>query len=273
MPELPEAETVARQLCKRLSGSVISDCWTGREDIVREGYSSIGWYTGARVVSAWRLGKSVVLEVVKGCEGRFFVFELGMTGLLFFTPLDPYYRKHTHLTLFLTGPVPALHYWNPRRFGRVYLLNRNGLKRFAARRFGVDPLVVSLDEFRDLLRMRRGRLKPLLMHQQIIAGIGNIYANEILFRARLHPYRIAARLRIPAIKRLYDMMREVLQLAIEHGGSSVRDFLAPDGTKGRYTQHHMIYNKAGRPCPHCGKTIRRLRGERSSFICMNCQRM
>lgn len=272
MPELPEAETVARQLRERLSGAVITDCWIGRRDIIREGFGSLGWYHGARLVTASRVGKSVVLHAEKASEVRFLIFELGMTGLLFFTLLDPSYRKHTHLALSLTGPVPALHYWNPRRFGRVYLLDQTGLAGFAARRFGHDPLQITWPEFREMVGMRRGRLKALLMHQQVIAGIGNIYANEILYRARLHPDRIAGRLNARAVKRLYETMRDVLQQAIADGGSSVRDFLAPDGTKGEYRKSHLIYNKAGQPCPGCGGIIRRLRGERSSFVCLSCQR-
>jgi formamidopyrimidine-DNA glycosylase len=111
------------------------------------------------------------------------------------------------------------------------------------------------------------------MHQQVIAGIGNIYANEILYRARLHPYRTASRLQAPSVRRLYDSMRDVLREAIEAGGSSVRDFLAPDGAKGEYWKRHRVYNKAGLPCPSgCGGTIRRLKGERSSFYCPACQR-
>lgn len=273
MPELPEAETVARRLRERLIGAVITDCLVGRDDIIREGLSTLSWYRGARLASAGRLGKSVVLECEKGGDRRVLVFELGMTGLLFFTLPDLSYRKHTHLTLSLTGSVPTLYYWNPRRFGRVYLLDRSGLERYAARRFGCDPLTVGWDEFRALVGGRRGRLKALLMHQQVIAGIGNIYANEILYRARLHPYRTASRLRAPAIRRLYDSMRVVLREAIEAGGSSVRDFLAPDGTKGEYRKRHRVYDKAGLPCPSgCGGTIRRLKGERSSFYCPACQR-
>src|SRR5207249_11585894 len=166
-------------------------------------------------------------------ETRYLVFELGMTGLLFFTLLDPSYRKHAHLTLSLTGLVPALYYWNPRRFGRVYLLDGPGLARFAKRRFGCDPLTVSWEDFRGIVARRRGRLKALLMHQQVIAGIGNIYANEILYRARQHPYRVASRLKTQTIRRLYDAMQEVLLDAIRDCGSSVRDFLAPDGTEGQ----------------------------------------
>ncbi|OLB64766.1 MAG: hypothetical protein AUH96_09420, partial [Nitrospirae bacterium 13_2_20CM_2_61_4] len=185
MPELPEAETVARQLREQLTGAVIMDCWIGREDIIRDGFSCLGWYHGARLITASRLGKCVILHAEKASETRFLIFELGMTGLLFFTLLNPSYRKHTHLTLALSGPVPALHYWNPRRFGRVYLVDQKGLRHFAARRFGRDPLSVTWPEFREMVAARRGRLKALLMHQQVIAGIGNIYANEILYRARL----------------------------------------------------------------------------------------
>jgi formamidopyrimidine-DNA glycosylase len=111
------------------------------------------------------------------------------------------------------------------------------------------------------------------MHQQVIAGIGNIYANEILFRARLHPYRTASRLRTAAIRRLYETMRAVLHEAIELGGSSIRDFVAPDGTQGRYKERHLVYGKDGQPCPRlCGKKIRRVIAERSSFYCPACQR-
>jgi formamidopyrimidine-DNA glycosylase len=271
VPELPEAETVARHLRHRLTGAVIEKCWIGRRDIVREGYASREWYIGARLITATRLGKCVLVEAEKAGERRFLIFELGMTGMLFFTLLNESYRKHTHLTLSLTGSVPSLHYWNPRRFGRVHMVDAAGLQHFSSRRFGTDPLTVSWDEFRSLIHGRRGRLKSLLLQQQQIAGIGNIYANEILFRARLHPYRRAGSMRSNTLRRLYDTMRGVLQQAIEDGGSSVRDFLAPDGTKGEYTRRHLVYNKAGQSCPACGRTIRRLQAERSSFICPSCQ--
>ena len=171
------------------------------------------------------------------------------------------------------GRESELRYWNPRRFGRLSLLDRAGLDRYRARRFGVDPLTVPRDEFVRLMQARRGRLKPLLMHQQVIAGIGNIYANEMLFRARLHPNREVSRLRKATIIRLYDTMQTVLREAISCGGSSVKDFFAPDGTEGQYKQHHLVYGKEGQPCPNrCGRIIRRLQSERSSFVCPTCQR-
>jgi len=276
MPELPEAEVVARQLRVRLLGATIKECWVGREDIVRRGFDTLDWYRGARVAAIDRHGKSVAIALEKEQERRYLVAELGMTGLLLFGPLAPRYQKHTHLVLTLDGgQVSDLRYWNPRRFGRLYLLNRPGLEQFVSRRFGCDPLTVSSEEFCSLVRGRRGRLKPLLMHQQVIAGIGNIYANEILFRARLHPARQAGRVNEPALRRLYRVMQQVLVQAIKDGGSSVRDFFAPDGSEGRYKRRHLVYGKDGCRCPSgCGGTIRRLRGtdQRSSFYCPVCQR-
>ena len=273
MPELPEAEVVTRQLRNRVLGATLKDSWIGRPDIVRQGLETLDWYRGTCIAAVGRQGKSVVLTFTRGEESRYLIAELGMTGLLLFQP-PVRFHKHTHVVLSLAGGEESeLHYWNPRRFGRIYLLDRSELDRFVERRFGCDPLSVSWEEFHRVVKGRRGRLKALLMHQQIIAGIGNIYANEILFRSRLHPYRVASSLRTPAIRRLYHVMQDVLTDAIVHGGSSVRDFIAPDGTEGQYKRRHLVYNKTGVPCPnHCGKTVRRLVGERSSFYCPSCQR-
>jgi formamidopyrimidine-DNA glycosylase len=276
MPELPEAEVVATQLRARMLGAAIKECWVGRDDIVRQGIESLEWYRGAKVTGVARYGKSVAIELEKEQDTRYLVAELGMTGLLLFGPLAPRYQKHTHLVLTLDGGQASdLRYWNPRRFGRLYLLDRPGLERFVSRRFGCDPLTVSWEDFHALVRGRRGRLKPLLMHQQVIAGIGNIYANEILFRARLHPARQAGRVSEPALRRLYRVMKQVLGRAIEDGGSSVRDFFAPDGSEGRFKRRHLVYGRAGKRCPSgCGAVIRRLRGtdQRSSFYCPVCQK-
>ena len=274
MPELPEAEVVARQIRTHLLGAQLNDCWVGRADIVREGLPTLPWYLGACLEGVERYGKSVALGFQKGNELRYVVAELGMTGLLLFRATQTKYPQHVHVRMSFTGGRETeLRYWNPRRFGRVSLLDQAGLDRYRARRFGVDPLTVTRDEFISLMEARRGRLKPLLMHQQVIAGIGNIYANEVLFRTKLHPNREVRRLRRAAIIRLYDTMQTVLRDAIFCGGSSVKDFFAPDGTEGHYKQHHLVYGKEGQRCPNsCGRVIRRLQSERSSFVCPTCQR-
>ncbi|HSL02099.1 MAG TPA: bifunctional DNA-formamidopyrimidine glycosylase/DNA-(apurinic or apyrimidinic site) lyase [Nitrospiraceae bacterium] len=274
MPELPEAEVVAQQIRAYLLGAQLNDCWVGRADIVREGLPTISWYHGAVVKEVERYGKSVALGFQKESELRYVVAELGMTGLLLFRATQTKHPQHVHVRMSFTGGRESeLRYWNPRRFGRLSLLDQAGLDRYRARRFGVDPLTVPHDEFVRLMQARRGRLKPLLMHQQVLAGIGNIYANEILFRTKLHPNREVSRLRKATIEMLYDVMQTVLREAISCGGSSVKDFFAPDGTEGQYKRRHLVYGKEGQLCPNrCGRIIRRLQSERSSFVCPTCQR-
>lgn len=273
MPELPEAEVAAQQIRAHLLGATLTETWIGRADIVREGYRDRTWYLGSELRSVQRFGKSVALGFSKDDQVRYLVAELGMTGLLLFSSTQPKYPQHIHVEMrFTGGRESALRYWNPRRFGRLSLLDQGGLDGYVARRFGCDPLTVSWEAFHQLIRTRRGRLKPLLMHQQSIAGIGNIYANEILFRAGLHPNALANHLPVAKVEGLYQMTRQVLQEAIACGGSSVRDFFAPDGSEGRFRQRHLVYGKEGLPCPNqCGQIIRRLQSERSSFFCPACQ--
>lgn len=273
MPELPEAEVVARQIRERLCGAILTDTWIGRADIVREGYLERSWYPDSVLRSAVRFGKSVALGFEREGETRYIVAELGMTGLLLFPSARPRFPQHVHVRLSFSGAAESeLRYWNPRRFGRLSMLDQLGLNNYLARRFGCDPLTVSWEEFHKIIKARSGRLKVLLMHQQAIAGIGNIYANEILFRAGLHPDAQASRLPIAKIEQLFDVTREVLQEAITCGGSSVRDFFAPDGKEGEFKRRHLVYGKAGAPCPNgCGRTIKRLMSERSSFFCPTCQ--
>lgn len=273
MPELPEAEVVAQQIRSRLLGARLVETWVGRADIVREGLRTLSWYHGGSLGSVERYGKSVALGFQKAGELRYLVAELGMTGLLLFESVSIKHPQHVHVRLSFTGGRESeLRYWNPRRFGRLSLLDPVGLKRYVSRRFGRDPLQVTREEFASLLNGRRARLKPLLMHQQTIAGIGNIYANEILFRAGLHPNQLASRLRPDRIEQLYEITQAVLREAIACGGSSVRDFFAPDGSEGHFKRYHRVYGKEGQPCPNqCGRIIRFLRSERSSFYCPKCQ--
>lgn len=273
MPELPEAEVVARQIRTRLSGAMLMETWIGRSDIVRVGLAERNWYVGSVLTSALRFGKSVALGFERQGETRYITAELGMTGLLLFPSARPRFPQHIHARMTFAGASESeLRYWNPRRFGRLSMLDRQGLKDYVDRRFGCDPLSVSREEFVRIIKGRSGGLKLLLMHQQVIAGIGNIYANEILFRAGLHPNVKANRLSVRRIEHLFRVTREVLETAIACGGSSVRDFFAPDGSKGEFKRRHLVYGKEGAPCPNqCGHVIQRLQSERSSFLCPSCQ--
>lgn len=275
MPELPEAEVAARQLRARLIGAHVAGVFVGRTDIIREGGDTGAWYPESRVTAVERYGKSVVIEFQKARNTRYVVAELGMTGLLLFPEVAIKFPRHVHYTMRFDPPsAGSLRYWNPRRFGRLSLLDRAGLDCYLARRFGCDPLRVTSAEFFQILQKYRRRLKTLLMHQQVIAGIGNIYANEALFRAGLHPDVIASRLAPSAAYRLHHELQIILRQAIECGGSSVKDFFAPDGSEGTFKQHHLVYGKEGLPCPRkCGTEIQRIQSERSSFICTTCQKL
>ncbi len=274
MPELPEAEVVRRQLHAAMVGATINHIRVGREDIVRQGVESLAWYSVSHITAVQRHGKSVVLVCERGAEKRVVVAELGMTGLLLFTREAIPSAKHVHMIMSLAnGPQPELWYWNARRFGRLYLLDQEAWKDYRQRRFGRDPFTMTGDEFVHLIRSCRGRIKAALLNQHRIAGIGNIYANEALFRSGIHPYARGCRLSKRRIRTLFETMQRVLEEAIAMGGSSIRSFVAPDGTPGQFQRRHLVYQKTGSPCPNgCGTRIRTLMDERSSFVCATCQK-
>ncbi|GJL56272.1 MAG: formamidopyrimidine-DNA glycosylase [Nitrospirales bacterium] len=274
MPELPEVEVILNQLRVHIGGSTIHEFHIRRSDIIQTGLSTHHWYRGSRITDITRKGKSLIFTCTKNQDIRYMVAELGMTGLFLFHSASAGYHKHIHLTFtFPSSHESTLHYWNPRRFGRVYLFDAEHVHQFTQRRFGVDPLSLSQENFYDRIHRTRGRLKAFLLNQHNLAGIGNIYANEILYDARIHPHTQGCRLSKAAIARLYDSMHTILRKAIRSGGSSIRDFRAPDGTRGQYQKQHVIYQKTGRPCVRgCPTTIRRLVTERRSFYCPMCQK-
>ena len=274
MPELPEAEVVRRQLHAAVVGATIEQIWIGRDDIIRQGIESRSWYAGARVVEVQRHGKSVALVCEREAEKRVVVAELGMTGLLLLTRASVPSAKHVHMIMRLAnGPQPEVWYWNARRFGRVSLLDQKAWTAYRQRRFGRDPFTMTDEEFVDVIKSCRGRVKAVLLNQHRIAGIGNIYANELLFRSGIHPHARGCRLSKRRIRVLFETMQRVLEEAIRMGGSSIRDFVAPDGTRGQFQGRHLVYQKTGARCPNgCGTRIHGLRGERASFVCPACQK-
>ena len=156
MPELPEAEVVARQIRSRLLGAQLRDVWVGRDDIVREGLTTLSWYPGANLQSVERFGKSIAFGFTNHGVCCYLVAELGMTGLLLFQSAPVKHPQHIHLKMvFEAAHEPELRYWNPRRFGRLSLLDKAGLEQYLARRFGVDPLSVSQRDFVRVLRERQ----------------------------------------------------------------------------------------------------------------------
>ena len=274
MPELPEVEVILQQLKAHSLGGTIESFTIHRSDIVRTGQEIIPWLSRSKITDLYRKGKCIIFICTKSGTSRAILSELGMTGLWFFQSTLASSRQHLHAHLTLSGAqATELHYWNPRRFGRLWFFELSELEAFVQRRFGPEALDIREHQFIQLLQTCRGRLKPFFLNQHRLAGLGNIYANEVLFRARIHPHAACYQLRTQSCRRLYHTMQEVLQEAMAAGGSSIRDFLAPNGSPGRFQEFHQVYHKEGLPCPHgCPSLIKRIQSERSSFYCATCQK-
>ena len=282
MPELPEVETVARALRPRVVGARIAGTRTNWLKTLRSGDPAAfaAAVVGREIVEATRRAKLVVLELD---DGRAITIHLKMTGQLFVVPAasaeDAYVRA---VIAFDDGR--ELRFRDIRKFGRIGIASRDvttgdlvgelgGPKTF--RGFGPEPLdpAFTLATFRRRIRGRRGRLKSLLMDQAFIAGVGNIYADEALWAAKIHPLRTAQKLRPADERRLYEHLRRLLAEAVERRGSSIDDYTAPDGD-GSMQEHLAVYGRMGEPCERCGRPIRRLfLGGRGTHFCSWCQRL
>jgi len=271
MPELPEVETVARDLRPLITGATIVDATTLWARTLR-GITPETFATGVagrRIEGVSRRGKQVVVSL----DGdAFLTIHLKMTGQLFVvrqgTQDDPYVRLVLELE-----DGREIRFRDIRKFGRVGLYVAAGDDPFATT--GPEPLADSftVTAFRRLIRGRKGRLKPLLLDQSFIAGVGNIYADEALWAARLHPLRSARSLRPADERRLWLELRRILAEAVIRRGSSIDDYTAPDGD-GEMQDHLRVYQRAGEPCIRCGRPIRRIVvGGRATHFCSWCQRL
>src|SRR5512146_2938992 len=283
MPELPEVETVARDLRglvvgARIAGVRVSWLRTLRSEDPEAFAAAV---VGRTIVGTSRRAKLVVLELD---DGGAITIHLKMTGQLFVVPATRPEDGYVRLVLAFDDGR-ELRFRDIRKFGRVGLARRDpdaggdlrgelgGTRTFKG--FGPEPLdaAFTVRAFNRRLRARKGRLKPLLMDQAFIAGIGNIYADEALWAARLHPLRSAATLRAGDPGRLYRHLRAILGEAVERRGSSVDDYTAPDGD-GSMQEHLLVYQRAGEPCARCGRPVRRIViGARSTHFCSWCQRL
>jgi len=281
MPELPEVETIARELRPLVVGRTIVDVWLDWPNQVKHLSPDefIAGVRGREILGVERRAKWLVLAL---SGDAVLIIQVKMTGQLYVLAPDAPRDKHVHV-VFSLDSGRELRLRDTRKFGRVGLYRRDvaGVvlgaggagELFAA--FGPEPLddAFTLAHFRRRLRARRARLKTLLMDQAFVAGVGNIYADEALWRARLHPLRSAAGLRPDQERELYRSLRDVLAEAVERRGSSVDDYRAPSGM-GEMQNHLNVYGRAGKPCPRCGRPTRRIIvGARSSHFCSWCQRL
>ena len=277
MPELPEVETVRRGLERLVVGRRIQGVEVGRERTVRRTsrQALIDGLTGTTLTTAGRRGKYLLCPLDSGDA---LMIHLRMTGQVLLVEPGADRPLHTHVILHF-GDADLL-FVDPRTFGEmvVYDPDHVATELPEVARLGVDPLVddPGPDELSALLRRRSTKLKPLLLDQHVIAGIGNIYADEILHAARLHPEMPASSLRRRDVVAMDQAMRRILTESIRSGGSTLSDFGYVDmmGEGGSYQDSHRVYGHAGERCSTCGRGfIRRITsGGRSTFFCPVCQR-
>jgi formamidopyrimidine-DNA glycosylase len=271
MPELPEVETVANGVHARIHGQTVLSVWTSNkpqtfksppEEIVEV-------LTGSRIERVYRVGKTIVCDLRKsGKQGQFLV-HLGMTGRLLVSEAEVSLPPHTHAVLGLSGGK-ELRFVDARRFGRLSVVSEVE-ERYAGP--GTEPLTIPLEDFVELFRGRKTPIKAALLNQSLLHGVGNIYADESLFRGGVRPKRHAGRLTRAELARLREALIEVLTHAIELGGSSVSDYVDADGVRGFFQLEHKVYMRTGEPCLVCGDPIKKIVvGGRSTHFCVNCQR-
>src|ERR1035437_592185 len=271
MPELPEVETVVRGLRKSLPGRTIVEVRLGHADFVDDPSLLADLLPGKRIAEVARLGKFICIRLESAPEsGLNFIIHLGMTGQLTVCRASHPIGTHTHC-FFALDDGRELRYRDIRRFGRMLVIPESGMDEFLGH-LGKEPLEISAEEFCGDFSTRRTRIKALLLDQRVLRGIGNIYADESLFRARLHPARIAASLRKKQLLALHRAVREILEDAIRFRGSSISDYVDARGERGKYQQRHRVYQRTGKPCFRCRKKIRRvIVAGCSSHFCPRCQ--
>jgi len=288
MPELPEVETIARGLAGCVAGDVIDSVWLGAkpEPLKSRAVEIIDTLESKRIAQVRRVGKHLVFDLEPGEQTSLparrggakraktsttrpvpaqWIVHLGMTGRMLVCSADQPVAKHTHAIARLASGR-ELRFVDPRRFGRLSVAR-------GFRAPGSEPLEVEGESFVKLFRGRKTPIKSALLNQKLLSGVGNIYADESLFRAAIRPRRRAASLSREKLRRLYRALQEVLEEAIALGGSSVSDYVGADGEEGMFQLEHRVYGREAQPCLVCKTPIRRLViAGRSSHYCPRCQR-
>lgn len=282
MPELPEVETIARGVDVRVRGDRIAEAWFGShpEPLKTPAVRQAKGLVERRILSVHRTGKHIVVELGVQSEertatrdrevGAQWIVHLGMTGRLLVTTPDAPVAKHTHARLRLESGR-ELRFVDARRFGRLEFRDLSKRSGFAGP--GAEPLTIHSGEFAELFRGRKLAIKAALLNQSLLAGVGNIYADESLFRAGIRPRRRAGKLSREQLERLRLSLKQVLEHAIRLGGSSVSDYVDAEGAKGFFQLEHYVYQRMGEPCRNCGSRIKRIVvAGRSTHYCARCQR-
>jgi formamidopyrimidine-DNA glycosylase len=271
VPELPEVETIARGLAMRVSGDVVESVWLGSkpEPLKSPAAEIAAVLQSKKILGVRRSGKHIVFDLMPAAGADAspsqWIVHLGMTGRLLVCSPEAEVVKHTHAILRLASGR-ELRFVDPRRFGRLAVI-----EEFTPP--GEEPLAISAADFAALFRGRKTPIKSALLNQKLLSGVGNIYADEALYRAAVRPRRRTASLTKDELMRLHKGLKQVLQEAIRLGGSSISDYVNSDGEEGFFQLKHRVYGREGEPCRKCGTAIKRVViAGRSSHYCPKCQR-
>jgi formamidopyrimidine-DNA glycosylase len=266
MPELPEVQTVVTTLAPRVLRRWIQRVVHVRGDMVTApaGFDLTAALAGRTIDHLTRRGKRIVFQLD---DGHALFIHLGMTGRLSVVDRDTPVEIHTHLRLDIGGGK-ELRFRDPRRFGEIRWLGRS----LGEEKMGPEPLTMKAADLAARLRKTKRAIKNALMDQSVVAGLGNIYVDESLFDAGIHPLKPAHRLTSQQVATLTKSIKKVLRKAIRHRGSTVRDYVDAEGGKGAFQRLHNVYDRAGKPCPQCKMPIKRIvLGGRSTHFCPSCQ--
>jgi formamidopyrimidine-DNA glycosylase len=267
LPELPEVETITASLRAKIRGAIIERIVIGHPSFVRDAHGAAAHLAGSRIAEVLRQGKRITIRLDPPAR---VVCHLGMTGRIHVVSAESQSAPHTHLRIRLDDGARELRFCDARRFGGVWILGEKSETALAT--LGPDALDLELAELERILRRER-QIKALLLDQRAISGLGNIYCDEALFAARIHPRTIAARISRARVGDLHRALRRILRDAIRHRGSTLRDYATVEGGSGRFQSKHLVYGRKGRPCTRCGAAIRRIQAAgRSSHVCPRCQR-
>jgi formamidopyrimidine-DNA glycosylase len=295
MPELPEVETIARGLAKRVTGDVVESVWLGqkKEPLKSPASEIAATLEHSGITAVRRMGKHIVFDLEKNGVARApspaksqathrkaksteaaaaikkaqWIVHLGMTGRLQVCEPQTKVEKHTHAILTLSSGR-ELRFVDPRRFGRISVAKTADFEAG-----GIEPLEIDLEQFIALFRGRKTPIKSALLNQKLLRGVGNIYANESLFRAGIRPRRRASSITREQLAKLFVAVQEVLKEAIALGGSSISDYVDADGEEGFFQLQHRVYDREAEPCLVCKTPIKRIViAGRSSHYCPKCQK-
>jgi formamidopyrimidine-DNA glycosylase len=272
MPELPEVETIAGGLKNTLVGRKIEDVKVVFPGIVKEDWRNFRrQVVQTKVIGVRRRGKFILIDL---SNSNTILIHLGMTGSCLFLRRSSPPNKHDHLRVTLSRSQKELRYNDQRKFGRIKSFSTSNQGSISdLRKLGPEPLEISATDFVDLLRKRKGRIKPALLNQQIIAGLGNIYADESLFEAGIHPQQRVDKMSPQKLKRLHQAIQRILKKAIKAGGSSIENYRDVNGEIGSFQLQHRVYGREGLPCKRCRAKIKRIKiSQRSSYFCPRCQK-